>query len=690
MIDEKAPPEERAGELDGTFEPLVRDSLITVYKARRPRKRRRWLRVLVWGVIVPLVLIMGAVGGYVYFKIYAPIATITDLSGAKNAQFRAAQKDVDPLPAANQPATALVLGYDHRLSDGAGPSRSDTLMLVRVDPARKTLALLSLPRDLAVTIPGYSGTHKLNEAYSLGRSRLALDTVKQLLGPAVPINYLIPVDFAAFRRVVDTFGGVYIDVDRRYYNRNLGTTATDYSNINLQPGYQWLSGGQALQYVRYRHTDSDIYRLARQQAFVREFKRRLDLMGAIENLPSLANTIKDTVKVIGAAGHEPGLTTMARYAKLLASIPRSNMAQVRLVGDGGANSTNGAFVYATPTEIANAEQEFLNPPIAVSQALASRDVGGKLVGGSKAKPKHPAAPVIPPGKLRVAVLNASGVGGVAHALSAAMRADGYPHAEIGILPNQPIQGDAWREDLPYSYVYYTNPKARTAAKRVAAGIGDAAGPFPVPPQAKALTDTADVVVAIGKSYAGFTAVKTVAQTLPKPEKPDVQPMPSTAVAQLRAGQRQLRWAALVPARIPTPTTLAEPVNYDTSPVRVYFLKGQRAMHATFSKPPAYPGAYVDPKYTWDIQWTRWTDAPILADPTQTRCVGGQLRGNRCVGGHLWMLYFNGSNLHRIAVLYGKGGNSQVAWIDNSLSDYYSVATMKAIAQSLQPLAAFKS
>src|SRR5262249_36973208 len=158
-----------------------------------PKKRRRlWVRVLVWGVLLPLVLLIGAGGGYVYFKIYAPIAATTDLSGPKNAQYREAQKDVDPLPAANQPATALLLGYDHRTSDGAGPSRSDTLMLVRIDPQHKTLALLSLPRDLSVEVPGY-GVRKINEAYTLGRSRLALDTVKKLLG--VQINYLIPVDF---------------------------------------------------------------------------------------------------------------------------------------------------------------------------------------------------------------------------------------------------------------------------------------------------------------------------------------------------------------------------------------------------------------------------------------------------------------------------------------------------------------
>jgi LCP family protein required for cell wall assembly len=683
MIDEKAPPEERAREAAWSSEPLARESPITVYKARRPKRRRRtWVRVLLWGFLLPLVLLLGAGGGYVYFKIYAPITEVTDISGAKNAQFREAQKDVDPLPAANQPATALVLGYDHRASDGAGPSRSDTLMLVRIDPQHKTIALLSLPRDLSVNIPGY-GTRKINEAYTLGRSRLALDTVKSLLG--VQINYLIPVDFAAFRRVVDTFHGVYIDVDRRYYNRNVGTAATDYSNIDLPPGYQWLSGGQALQYVRYRHTDSDIFRLARQQAFVREFKRRLDLTGAIENLPSLAATIKDTVKVIGAKGHEPGPTTMARYAKLLASIPRRNMVQVRLTGDSGANATNGAFVYATQTDIANAVKEFLNPSIAEGDAIANRDLGGQQIG---AKPKKKSAPVIPADRLRVAVLNASGVGGVAHGLTAAMRSAGYEHAQIGSIPGTAVVGDAWRQDLPYSYVYYTNGKAFTAAKKIAAGIGDAAGPFPAPRQARSLQKSVDVIVAIGKSYDGFTAVKTLAERLPSAGKPDVAPLPDSALQQLRAGQRKLRWTALVPHRIPIRSTLGEPVNYSESPVRVYFLRKQRAMHATFSRPGAYPGAYVDPRYTWDVQWTSWTSAPILDEPTQTRCVGGRLRGERCVGGHVWKLYFNGAKLHRIAVFYGKD-NRFVVWVDNSLSDEYSVATMKAIAQSLAPIPRLK-
>ena len=84
----------------------------------------------------------------------------------------------------------------------------------------------------------------------------------------LPINYLITVNFLGFIGVVNKLGGVWLDVDRRYYNKNVGTSETDYANIDLQPGYQHLTGKQALDFVRFRHTDSDLYRLARQQQFV--------------------------------------------------------------------------------------------------------------------------------------------------------------------------------------------------------------------------------------------------------------------------------------------------------------------------------------------------------------------------------------------------------------------------------------
>jgi LCP family protein required for cell wall assembly len=174
------------------------------------------------------------------------------------------------------PRTLLLLGSDHRAKTsrdarlGADKPLSDTIVLVRLDPKRKRIAVLSLPRDLAVTIPGVGEGIKINQAYNDGGPSKTLATVKLLFknatGQEMPVNSVIDVDFNGFQRAVDYIGGVYVDVDRRYYNPN----GTGYAAINIQPGYQLLKGKDALAYVRYRHTDSDLFRNARQQDFLRQ------------------------------------------------------------------------------------------------------------------------------------------------------------------------------------------------------------------------------------------------------------------------------------------------------------------------------------------------------------------------------------------------------------------------------------
>ena len=188
------------------------------------------------------------------------------------------QKALDvPLP--NAPAIALVIGYDHRAGVEANrPSLSDTLMLIRTDPVNKTISLLSFPRDL--TVPIYcSARRRVHDATGStrptrsGGPKGTVLTIKHLTG--LPINYLITVNFHGFKEVVNKLGGVWMDIDRRYYNKNVGTASTDYANIDLQPGYQRLNGEQALDFVRFRHTDSDLYRVARQQEFVRSFREQV-------------------------------------------------------------------------------------------------------------------------------------------------------------------------------------------------------------------------------------------------------------------------------------------------------------------------------------------------------------------------------------------------------------------------------
>ena len=169
----------------------------------------------------------------------------------------------------------LILGSDKRANEPEDPGRSDTTILLRLDPDNDAIALMSIPRDLKVEIPGV-GTEKFSSAYAYGGPKLTLQVVKELTG--LPINHIVNVDYLGFVRAVYAIGCVYVDVDRRYYHSNVGVPPSEqYSEINVQPGYQLMCGKRALEYVRYRHTDTDIVRAARQQDFLSAARQRVPI-----------------------------------------------------------------------------------------------------------------------------------------------------------------------------------------------------------------------------------------------------------------------------------------------------------------------------------------------------------------------------------------------------------------------------
>jgi LCP family protein required for cell wall assembly len=174
---------------------------------------------------------------------------------------------------ASDPQTILLLGSDKRYGDGKDDRpRSDTIIVVRLDPDKGAMAIMSIPRDLKVTIPGY-GIEKINAAYHLGGPKLTVRTVRNLLG--IPIHHVINVNFGGFARAVNRLGCVFADIDRRYFNDHSGPGG--YATIDLKAGYQKLCGQDALDYVRFRHTDSDFVRAARQQEFLRQAKEQIGL-----------------------------------------------------------------------------------------------------------------------------------------------------------------------------------------------------------------------------------------------------------------------------------------------------------------------------------------------------------------------------------------------------------------------------
>ncbi len=180
------------------------------------------------------------------------------------------------LAESGQPQTIMLLGSDERAeavknaNPGAyGEPRSDTVILVRLDPEKGATALMSLPRDLKVEIPGH-GTDRLNAAYEIGGPKLTLETVKQFTG--LRINHVVNVDFGGFIEIVDRLGCVYTDVDRSYESSGI-----EFAYINLHAGYQRLCGDDALSFVRFRHTDNDLVRGARQQEFLRQAKQQFTI-----------------------------------------------------------------------------------------------------------------------------------------------------------------------------------------------------------------------------------------------------------------------------------------------------------------------------------------------------------------------------------------------------------------------------
>lgn len=180
----------------------------------------------------------------------------------------------------------LVVGTDAEEYD---VGRADSIIVFNLDLDNKRVYALSIPRDSRVDIPGYKNKTKINHSYAYGGIELTIDTVENLLG--VPIDYYAVTNFAGFEDIVDTIGGVYIDVPIRM------RTHTWYGDIDLQPGYQLLDAKQALGFVRYRYdAGGDISRGQRQQQFLKAvFKRVVEPQNVIK-LPTLVPQIMEQVE----------------------------------------------------------------------------------------------------------------------------------------------------------------------------------------------------------------------------------------------------------------------------------------------------------------------------------------------------------------------------------------------------------
>ena len=595
------------------------------------RVRRNPLRVLgkalMWLVVAALVAAGALVGGVKLYFDYSVAAV-----RAHSPEVIDAQRELDAAPEAGQPATAIVIGYDRRAGETGTGSRSDTVMLLRADPKKDAVTLLSFPRDLIVDIPGCTGhppwRGRINEAYAYCGPRGTLTTVKELTG--VPINYMITVNFRAFRTIVDRLGGVYMDVDRRYFNDNEGLGfGQTYAKIDLMPGYQHLDGKEALDFVRYRHTDSDLYRVVRQQEFVKSFKQQVSSNWSVFQLPGIVKTITENVEVAKGGKQALDSDEVISYARLAYELPAGNFQQVDLENVAGFNELTVA-----ESEIQAATNRFLDPDVNASEKALDVATGRK--------PKADEGP--PPSQVTVQVQNGNGVAGAADEAA-------YLLGQIGYQTSN--GGNAANFDFFHSMVLYDPAVdgAEQAARRVADLFGDAE--VEEAPAGAGVPGMLRVIV--GETFQGNLG------PAPRDETPERQPPAVVDDAESAAAVRPFRRKVDFPVLVPIVREETSSLSTEAG-VRSYKVADGTALRLTY---------VTGSDEYWGIQQTSWTEAPILNGPTIERTI----RGRR------YKLYFSGPKLHVVAF----EENGAAYWVVNTLRNRLSNETMLAIARGLRPL-----
>jgi LCP family protein required for cell wall assembly len=245
--------------------------------SRRHDEDRRIAKVLdgLIYVLVVAVIGIGALG------VHDLLFQASDVTGQEASTFQRVTGVFRPPFQGRHRVRILLMGADKRKGD---KGRSDTLLVLTINPATKRAAVLGIPRDLKVDIPGY-GLDKINHSYAFGGIDLTRECVQELLRE--PIHYNILVYFYGFVKMVDKLGGVYVDVpdiegEGRGMNYDEGVTVmrthidhNGYLHCHLKPGLQKLDGAGALGFVRYRKStmnrggDSDWARSGRQQQFLK-------------------------------------------------------------------------------------------------------------------------------------------------------------------------------------------------------------------------------------------------------------------------------------------------------------------------------------------------------------------------------------------------------------------------------------
>lgn len=310
---------------------------------RRERRKISWFRVFLLLAIVSALSITMVAGAFYVWNSYMGTATVV----------RDSQGTALPADKLNKRINVLLLGVDDGDEESKN-SRSDTMIVVSINPDDGAVNLLSIPRDTKVTIPGRKGEDKITHAYAYGGAPLAVRTVQDFLH--IPIHYYIAADWKGFISVIDILGGVDLYVEQ---NMNYEDPYADLG-IHLSKGYQHLNGDKAGQYVRFRHDElGDIGRVQRQQRLLKALSDQMFQFGTVFKLPALTSTLQQYVQT------DMSIFTMLKVVNSIKTDPDSPLRAEILPGDFATIDGLSYWIYDKEQTRRIVERMFLPQPTKV-------------------------------------------------------------------------------------------------------------------------------------------------------------------------------------------------------------------------------------------------------------------------------------------------------------------------------------
>lgn len=307
------------------------DEMTLSRRSKRPKKKRRWLRIM----LIVLTVILLSLVGYIYMAYKSLTSTINTMHDPVHeiSEKRGKKVALDK----QEPFSVLLLGVDEREGDRG---RSDTMIVMTVNPKKESIEMVSIPRDTRTEIVGRDTLDKINHAYAFGGVEMSVKTVENFLD--IPIDYVVRVNMEGFKDIVDAVGGVTVQND----------FAFNYEGESFPQGTIRLDGEQALKYARMRKQDP-------RGDFGRQLRQRQIIEGVIREGASLETLIKygDIFEALGQnvktnLTFDEMVDIQANYRAAV-----KNMTQHEIKGSG--TKINGIYYYEVPENERMALQSML-------------------------------------------------------------------------------------------------------------------------------------------------------------------------------------------------------------------------------------------------------------------------------------------------------------------------------------------